>query len=187
MKTGGIQTFSGGIFYPLWPTHETIKIQDIAHALSYCARFGGHSQQFYSVAQHCIIMSRYFRKQGDADKARWALLHDAAEAYVLDMPRPIKYLKQMSPYRVIEKNVQYAIFRKYDLLGEPPPEIKELDSRIVAAEAKALLSPLNDEWRESVEGIDTTDLKIKPYKALKDAERFYLKEFSILFPKHLDK
>jgi hypothetical protein len=63
-QEGGIQTFSGHIVSPLWPNEDTIVIEDIAHGLGFMCRFAGQCKVFYSVAQHCVIMSRWFRKRG---------------------------------------------------------------------------------------------------------------------------
>jgi hypothetical protein len=86
-----IQTATGRQFRVLEPKAETIDPLDIAHALAHTCRFNGHSQSFYSVAQHCCTMVAHLERQGaDLDLKRWALLHDADEAYLPDVPRPVK-------------------------------------------------------------------------------------------------
>ena len=81
-----IQTMSGVIFYPLDPRPEEIRIEDIAHALSHQCRFAGHCREFYSVAEHSVRVSRELPQEF----MLWGLLHDASEAYLVDLPRPIK-------------------------------------------------------------------------------------------------
>jgi hypothetical protein len=81
-----MQTFTGRAFYPLDPRPEDIDPVDIAHALSLICRYGGHSSRFYSVAEHCVLMSHAVAPE----HALWALLHDATEAYLGDMIRPLK-------------------------------------------------------------------------------------------------
>ena len=76
--SGWIQVHSGGRFFPLEPDLDDISITDIAHSLSMVCRYGGHCLRFYSVAEHCVLLSHTV----DPEFARWALLHDAAEAYV---------------------------------------------------------------------------------------------------------
>lgn len=79
-------TYSGKKFYPLDPHADEICIEDIAHALSMICRYNGHSRKFYSVAEHCTIMSL----DGFPGDPRWRLMHDATEAYICDVIRPLK-------------------------------------------------------------------------------------------------
>lgn len=102
-----IRTFTGIYVNVFEPTEEMICIEDIAHALSNQCRFGGHLPVFYSVAQHSIIMSD---KMHESHKLA-ALLHDASEAYLLDIPRPIK--KGLSNYKEIEDKLMTAIAAKF--------------------------------------------------------------------------
>lgn len=81
-----ILTFSGERFYPFSPAPEEVKTKDIAHALANICRFNGHTRGFYSVAAHSVHVSRLV----PPEFALEALLHDAAEAYVGDMVRPLK-------------------------------------------------------------------------------------------------
>src|SRR5262245_13325006 len=81
-----IQTFTGKMFYPLDPRVDDIDIHDIAHHLAMKCRFTGACNKFYSVAQHCVIGSRFIGAQFKL----WFLLHDAPEAYLFDAARPIK-------------------------------------------------------------------------------------------------
>ncbi len=89
-----IQTASGGSFFPLDPRPEEVDIDDIATALSRMNRYNGHFSDkfdFYSVAEHSILLAQYVQERtGSATHAMWALLHDAAEAYTSDVPRPLK-------------------------------------------------------------------------------------------------
>ena len=86
-RTGNwMQTFSGMKYYPHDPRPEDFKIEDIAHALSMLCRYNGQCQEFMSVGQHSVLMSYYVSKEN----ALWALLHDASDAYMGDMIRPIK-------------------------------------------------------------------------------------------------
>lgn len=172
-----ITTFTGKQFDPLWVTPESIDHRDIAHALSYIPRFAGHTRYFYPVAQHCCLMTQWFLKRRQITKAKWTLLHEGEEAYMLDMPTPIKYLDEMTPYRVLGKNVQYAIYRKYGLLGEPPKEVKELDTQIVIAEARELFKPTPQYWLEKDLKVR---IKIEKWSQVK-AEKEFLKLFERLF------
>src|SRR5271165_7548492 len=85
-KGDWIQTYTGRVMYPLDPRPEEINIIDIAHALSNLCRFTGHVRTFYSVAEHSVRVSQHC----DPKDALWGLLHDASEAYLADMSRPMK-------------------------------------------------------------------------------------------------
>ncbi len=180
---GNIQLYSGRFFDPMWPTPESFTVEDIAHGLSGIERFAGHTLTDYKVAQHCVVGARWFRKRGMLLEAQFYLFHESEEGLGLgDMPTPIKYLDEMSAYRVMGLNVQLAAFRKVGLLQEPPKAVKELDKRMACAEAKILLNPV-PEWAHTV---DTSDIIIKPYKNRSQAKKYFLKEYKILFPKGID-
>lgn len=93
MRTGEyIRTFTGRQFWPLDPRADEVEIKDIAHALSNMCRFNGHTKRFYSVAEHCVRVADLFRVEGKFGyPGLLALLHDAAEAYLVDLPRPVKH------------------------------------------------------------------------------------------------
>ena len=137
---GWIGIYSGRRFYFAEPRLEDIDIKDIARALSNLCRFGGHVQEFYSVAQHCVLASQ----QAPAEYKLEALLHDAGEAYLVDMPRPIK--KALSDYRAIETNLDRACATRF---GYPYPmsdRVREIDNRLLVTEASQLLGPHMEKW-----------------------------------------
>lgn len=107
MKPGVIRTYTGKIFNVFDPDPDMICIEDIAHALSNLCRFGGHTDDFYSVAEHSyrvlVEVPRALKLQ--------ALLHDASEAYLVDMPSPIKYY--MPQYREFEDKLMHVIAGKF--------------------------------------------------------------------------
>lgn len=127
-KGDWIQTYSGRQFWPMDPRPEDIDIVDIAHALSMLCRFGGHCKRFYSVAEHCVLLSDV---ADDAD-ALYALLHDASEAYLVDVPRPIK--RMLPGYAEAEDVIMAAICDHYGLLRVMPPDVKRLDRAILMDE-----------------------------------------------------
>jgi hypothetical protein len=136
--TAWIQTNGGGRFYPLNPTAASIEIEDIAHALSNLCRFNGHCDRFYSVAEHSFLVSRMVPPEYRLE----ALLHDASEAYLCDVPRPLKHLPEFARYREIETEVQAEILARFDVF--PSPEsiaaIHEADNRMLATEARDLMT-----------------------------------------------
>lgn len=136
--TDFIITRSGVRFTPLSPSPDMIEASDIAHALSKINRYGGHTSHFYSVAQHSILLERYIAQIGGTVEERlWALLHDAAEAYIGDMPRPTK--RMLSGYEDIEAKIMRAVAIKFGLTGQIPASVKEADDRILADEWIALM------------------------------------------------
>lgn len=107
-----ITTYSKVHFTPLDPKLEDILIEDIAHALSLMTRANGHFSEFYSVAQHCIACCEEAIQRGYSNVVALAcLLHDASEAYLADITRPIK--KSLISYLEIEEKLQNAIYKKY--------------------------------------------------------------------------
>lgn len=136
-----IQTFTGKKFYPFDPQPDQICIEDIAHALSLKCRFSGHLKYHYSVAEHSLNVAELVPRELKIH----ALLHDAAEAYLPDMPRPIKHDPRMKFYREMEDKIQAAICRRFGLPHETPKEIKEADTVMLVTEAEQLL-PGDCEW-----------------------------------------
>ncbi|MCP4678070.1 MAG: phosphohydrolase [Deltaproteobacteria bacterium] len=135
-----MQTFLGRQYYPWKPSPEDVTIEDIAHALSLQCRFNGHSQEFYSVAQHSVLVSRTVPFQ----HALWGLLHDAAEAYLGDLISPIK--TSIHEYKRIESLNQTAIARHFDLSKPIPIDIKEADLIVLATEARDVMGGQLYDW-----------------------------------------
>ena len=135
-----MQTFTGRQFWPLDPRPEDVRIEDIAHALSMLCRYGGHSLRFYSVAEHCCILHDYAPPEFKA----WALMHDASEAYLVDVPRPLK--PHLTGYKAAERGVMDAVCARFGLDVEEPPEVKEIDGRILADEAAQNMRDMPEAW-----------------------------------------
>lgn len=143
MKRAGdwLQTYTGGKFWPLDPQSSEVDIRDIAHSLSLQCRYAGHCLAFYSVAEHSVHVSNYLCDFGK-DVALWGLLHDAAEAYVVDVPRPLKGF--LAGYAQAEKKVMDAICVKFGIGAEMPAVVKDADNRILADEKRQNMADL--EW-----------------------------------------
>lgn len=146
VKAGWMQTYSGRQFFPVQPKLEDILIEDIAHALAHQNRWAGHTRHPFSVGQHSVLCSRLVP---EAD-ALWALLHDASEAYLVDVPRLIKRLPAMTMYRVIEAVLQKNIYLKFGLVGDEPETVKHADLLMMVAEAQDLLPTLHQGWPEPI-------------------------------------
>ncbi len=118
-----ITTYSKVHMSPLTPEAGDIQIRDIAHALSLMVRANGHFPKFYSVGQHCIHCCEEAYARGYTKRVQLAcLLHDASEAYLADITRPVKH--HLPKYREIEKILQDSIFQKY--MGEMSEEEERL-------------------------------------------------------------
>lgn len=148
-EVDGIQTFTGKYVNIKNISKNDIDILDIAHALSHQCRFAGHCKFFYSVAQHCVYGAEYlFSKDAHflslkerAERALCFLIHDASEAYLVDVPRPIKHL--LPEYIVYEKKVQSAVIRSFDLglqYDRYLNDIHEIDNRMLATEKRDIIS-----------------------------------------------
>lgn len=143
--TGWIQTYLGKQFWPLSPRHEDIEIVDIAHALSNICRYGGHCNSFYSVAQHCVLVSETV----PPEFALYGLLHDASEAYLIDVPRPIKHAKGMETYRSAEAWLESTIYERFGLESEAPPCIKIADNQLLRTEQRDLMKEAPAAWEDN--------------------------------------
>lgn len=156
-----IQTHSGRRFNPTSPNPDAIVIQDIAHALSMQCRFSGHCKKFYSVAQHSVLVSHICN---DED-ALWGLLHDASEAYLVDVPRPLKRSGLIPGYIEAEAKMQEAVCKRFGLPFQEPPSVKRADTKLLATEARDLMSPLHPDWAQPVTPLPFTIEAWSPDKA----------------------
>ncbi|MCL6745088.1 HD family hydrolase [Kosakonia sp. R1.Fl] len=158
MKETFIRTYTGKKFDYLTATTDDIDIEDIANALSKVCRFNGHLPEFYSVAQHSVLCSRIV----PVENAFEALMHDAAEAYVQDIPAPLKAL--LPDYQRIEALVDEMIRQKFGLPREHTPVVKYADLTMLATERRDLDIDDGTTWA-ILENIPATDLiQINPLR-----------------------
>ena len=136
-----INTYTGRQFWPLAPRVQDVDIEDIAHALSLQCRFTGHVREFYSVAQHCCLVAERVPKE---DRL-WALLHDAPEAYLIDLARPVKHAPEMQCYRDAEDRLMAVIAERFGLTGECPSSVKDADKRILMTEVRSMMT-MHPQW-----------------------------------------
>lgn len=127
-----IRTASGIYVDVFKPTEDMITIEDIAYGLSHVCRWAGHTKKFYSVAQHSVCVSRRFSFLSDTILAMQALIHDASEAYIGDMPSPIK--RKLSGYKKIEESLMTVIAAKFGIQLPLHPSVKEADLKELEAE-----------------------------------------------------
>lgn len=131
-----IVTYTGKRIDLFHPHPAQIEIEDIAHALAHLCRFGGHTVEHYSVAQHSVLVSRLVPD----NLACVALMHDAAEAYIGDIVRPLKQALGVV-IETIERNLLAAISYRFDYLpfGLALPEIKRADEIALMTEKRDVL------------------------------------------------
>jgi uncharacterized protein len=167
-----IQTVSGRRINPFAPDPTAIDIGDIAHALANHCRFGGHSRRFYSVAQHSCVVADVTAGRGvDRGAVLWALLHDAAEAYLGDLPHPVKHNSELGRiYRHAEKGLQQAILKRFRLPLTAPPVVAVVDRAVLAAERRVLMVAAWD-WPE-LEGVEVAEVTIEPWQPEQAAREF---------------
>lgn len=178
MADGAIQTVSGRWIDPLAPEPASIDIDDIAQALSNQCRFGGHSRAFYSVAQHSVLVADVCVERGTGPaEALAALMHDAGEAYLVDLPHPLKHRSELgAPYRLAEARLEEAIRARFGLVPTDGA-LKAIDRSLLATE-RALLTEGSDPWPE-LEGFEPLDLEIEPWVPAR-AKREFLARFEQL-------
>lgn len=126
-----MQTYTGRKFWPMDPKSNEVCIRDIAHSLSLQCRYAGHCRRFLSVAEHSVHIARWLVVVAP-EAALWGLLHDASEAYLVDIPRPVK--PSLTGYKAAEANVMAAICARFGLPIDMPAVVHEADDRIIADE-----------------------------------------------------
>lgn len=178
-----IQTWTLRQFWPLDPRPEDVDLRDVAHALSLVCRFTGHVNEFYSVAQHSVLVSQrameLARLCGEDMllHGRWGLLHDASEAYLVDVARPVKRLPEMAAYRRAESDLQRVICARFGLPPAEPELVKRADVEILYTEARDLFSGVHPAWQWGADPLPQTIRPMSPEMA----ELAFLAKFDELF------
>jgi uncharacterized protein len=142
-KGDWIITYTGKRFYPLDPRPEDINIEDIAHSLAIINRFTGHSQFPFSVAQHSLHVSGalgWFHHEPENVQLA-GLLHDASEAYVNDLSRPLK--RMLNDYNYVEQRILDVIDVKFGVTTRTAI-VKEADNKALVTEAQRLCA--GEDW-----------------------------------------
>lgn len=172
MSTLYVSTYLGNRFYPLEPRIADVAIEDIAHGLAYQCRFNGQTSAFYSVAQHSLIVASLV-----PDELKFAaLLHDAAEAYIGDMVKPLKVL--LPSFSDIEDSVTRIIGECFDVELCHNPAIKRADLIALATEKRDLMPYSAEPW-VYLDGVVPCQETIRPM-APEDAKQAFLQQFELL-------
>ncbi len=143
---GWIQTYSGKKANIFDFKEEDIDIVDIAHSLSLQCRFNGHVNWFYSVAQHSLMACYIIEVlMAEPEPALQALLHDAGEAYIGDLPKPIKANGRFKVFSEIEDILMEVISKKFGINSKMSPKLEEVDIFCCLYEGKQLM-PFIEDW-----------------------------------------
>lgn len=155
--TPTILTIEGEYFDFTAPEKWRGSIRTVAHALAHICRFGGHTRRFYSVAQHCVLMSYLV----PPEHALHALLHEAGEPFAGDMPAPLKML--LPEYKALEKRIEAAVLTRFNLHPKLPDCIKRADLVLLATEQRDLMTRGAGEVWTSLEGVEPLPRRIRPW------------------------
>jgi len=147
------------------PNPSDVQLYDIAHSLSLQCRFAGHTKSFYSVAQHSVLAAQVAGLIGLSPcDQRWALMHDASEAYCQDIVRPLK--RQLDQYRAIEDRLMSVIADVFGLDMPMPPIVKIIDDTLMRTEQRELMGVVLGESELAYE------IKIESWSPETARERF---------------
>jgi 5'-deoxynucleotidase YfbR-like HD superfamily hydrolase len=145
-----IETRSGQHFAPLNPDPDHLSITDIAHALSHQCRFSGHTKVAYSVAEHSVRVADLLQARGaNAELVLAGLMHDASEAYLVDLPTPLKDDPRFSFYRTAEMRLMDVIASHFGFARawkNHQKEIRDADLTLLATEARDLMAYRPGYW-----------------------------------------
>lgn len=140
-----IKVAAGHYFDLLRPDPALIDLWSIATALSMTCRYGGHTPRFYSVAEHCVIAAGFALEDGlDEKTVQAVLLHDAAEAFIGDIVKPLKIA--LPDYQAIEDRMEAAIEKRFDVRIRRQPVIKAYDRRMYITEKRNMWPEDTTEW-----------------------------------------
>ena len=165
-----IQTYRGRQFWPMDPEPAEIDIRDVAHSLSLLCRFNGHCREFYSVAEHCVRVSR----ECSPEHALWGLLHDVAEAYIGDIARPVK--QQFPAIEGMEERLLRAAVERFGLAWPIPDKVGEIDEVLLATEARDLMEQPPADWKLRARPLTDPICPMTPLQA----EQAFLERFAEL-------
>jgi len=161
-SVNSIETFTGALFDIIDPNPEDVRIADIAQGLSQQCRFAGQVRQFYSIAEHSVIVHDLLvQRHGHGEISHAGLFHDAAEAYVVDIPRPLKL--HLPNYCDIEDRIALAIRTALEIEWDfaIESEVKWADNLAVRAEAHALMESQGEHWNWG--DVELVPVNIVPY------------------------
>lgn len=178
---GWIQVYSGATFFPLDPNPDVLTLDDVAIPLSRMCRYGGHCLQFYSVAEHCVLMARHLRAAGyDDARCLQALMHDASEAFIADIVRPVK--GKLAGYKDAEERLMRALSPRFGFDWPMTPVVRDLDASMIAVErpANMLMTGVPDDlWGVTVPAPTNPKIELQFWNPDQAAAEFFAEFFAL--------
>lgn len=173
-----METASGRKFYPLSPRASDVDRYDIAHHLGRIGRYNGAVKvEHYSVAEHSVLISQWLEHEYPTEPflAYQGLMHDAPEAYIGDMVRPLKKQDEMLPFREAEDRIWQAIVfsNRMLLTVDLDPRVKEADNRIIVDERAQVMRPSHNVWGS--DNLEPLGIKIRAMSPA-DATHWFLRQ-----------
>ncbi len=172
-----VSTYLGNRFYPATPRIEDVHIEDIAHGLAFQCRFNGQTRSFYSVAQHSLFVAALVPTRLKLA----ALLHDASEAYLGDMVKPLKAL--FPEFSKLEESVTGLIGERFGVTGFDAPAIKRADLIALATEKRDLMPHSSEPWA-ALAGVTAVPARIVPMGP-QEAKAAFLEHFEAFGGAHV--
>lgn len=176
----GIRTLTGAMFDYADPGRTDIDIRDIAYPLSNNCRFAGHLPWHYSVAQHCVNVSRLV----EDEHAFTALMHDTSEAFTNDITTPLK--RRVPGFKDLEIAIETEMAIQFGFAFPLPEAVKYADLQMLKVEKELLKQDFSD-WA-ILDGVEVSDEEIARLclDPLTPTQAFYLfmERFNELRPSH---
>ena len=172
-----VMNASGRLIDPFNLEDQDFDPRIIAQTLSRICRFWGQTAEFYSVAQHCLVLESVFEVE---DLKKWAMIHEVFEGLTgMDIPTPVKHSPHMKDYRIAEDKALEQAARIFNLTPPVPTVIKSYDRRLMVTEALRFMNTSNYDWKNIAEPLP---LKIigAPLN-MKEAELAFLNKWYELF------
>lgn len=174
-----VMNASGKLIDPFNLNKEDFDPRIIAQTLSRTCRFWGQTSEFYSVAQHCLVMESIF---SEIELKKWAMGHELFEGLTgMDVPSPIKHSPAMVAYREAEDRCLGMFADIYNLSKPTPAEIKIADKRLMVTEALRFMNSNNYDWTQLAQPYSLSIIG-KPL-SMKEAEIAFLSKWYELFDK----
>lgn len=164
------ETYTGAKFFLMDPRADEIVFEDVAHSLAYQCRYTGHCLEWYSVAEHCCLLSDYVRnKLKLGPHAQYfMLMHDSSEAYTGDISRPMKY--GIPGLKASIAHIERIVLEAFEVPYPEPRWLKELDARMIVDERAQNMVDSGNDWNH--DKFEALGIKLKFWEPVKAKAEF---------------